>query len=146
MLIKKPHAISYLMAIDLIYLSPFARYAEWKCAWPWHWPLEWVKIKRKYANRNCLFVGNNNAFPSVMVCEIFTYELGVLYSNLWPWQWGRGRWRFGWKLAYKTYFVVMPMFRIHISTSWSLRLLSTPYYYYFRILGEMQRIAFRLML
>ena len=40
--------------------------------------------------------------PSVIVCEIFMYELfNVLDSNLWPWKWGQGRTWFGWKLAYK---------------------------------------------
>ena len=35
-------------------LSPFARYSQSKCAWPWH--LETANVKCKYANRKDIYV------------------------------------------------------------------------------------------
>ena len=50
------------MTIVIFALPPF-----WRCAWPWHWPLEQVKVNCKYANWKvtCDFicVGNSNVCP-----------------------------------------------------------------------------------
>ena len=44
----------------------FQRYALSRCAWPWYWPLEWVKIESKYdiwkAIYDLQFDGNNNFY------------------------------------------------------------------------------------
>ena len=65
--IEIPHATFYLMPIAMFALSPFAIDSQSKYAWPWLWPLEWVKIKCKYDNRKAtcdvICVGNCNICP-----------------------------------------------------------------------------------
>ena len=77
MTINCPYANSNLMAI-LMLVSPllsFVRYSQWKFAGPLAWPLEWAKVKCKYANSKAmcefLFAGNINVCP---ICHHFRHS------------------------------------------------------------------------
>ena len=63
----------------LIYPSPFSRCSS-KCAWPWDWLLELVKVICNYINRKSthdfIFDGNSNC------CLIFNYFQDICIQNM----------------------------------------------------------------
>ena len=86
-------------------LLPFARYSYSKYAWPWSWPLEWIKVRCKCANRLLMsFWQQQTAMlskqqqrcisrRSVMNFSMNSKLLLDLENE------GQGRWRFGWRFA-----------------------------------------------
>ena len=58
------------------------------CIWPWHWHLEWAKVKYKCTNQEVIqdfiFDGNSN------ICSIYHHLRDIRKSNkmptVWPWK------------------------------------------------------------
>ena len=71
------------------YLLSSTKFLQSKCAWTWPWPLEYAKIKCKYAKwkswHNFIFDDNIN------VCSISHHLWDIRKWNkmpkVWPWKW-----------------------------------------------------------
>ena len=109
----------------LLCLSP-------KCVWLS--PLEWAKVKCKYANQKAiwdfLFVGNSSVCLFVTIYEIIIYAFpNVLDSTLWPWKWWSSTLTIWMKKGVRTYLVNTHMCVDEWTDRWSLILLAkiTPF-------------------
>ena len=76
--IESPHTTVYLLAISIFaYLSPFARYWQWNCIWPWPRPVERTEVKYKYDNENT--VNTRLYIPSSNLINFNSKELNSIH-------------------------------------------------------------------
>ena len=78
-LIESPRATSYLIAIVIVpHLWPFERDSQSKCAWPWAWPFEWVKVTFKYAIEN---THSTSYLTAIVMIALSFYRLWDIHSQ-----------------------------------------------------------------